>query len=133
MQELDILTQELYSCVCFKKGENPELEKFYTLFHSTGKLINNSGSEPKEFTVEQFIQEVKQKIADGKIEAFQEKEVANKTDVFSKVAQRFSTYEARIDENSSHPVIVGVNCIQFIQANGKWLITSMVWDDESGK
>ncbi|MFD2514139.1 hypothetical protein ACFSRY_09700 [Pontibacter locisalis] len=131
MQELDQLTQELYSCVCFKKGEKPDLKKLKTLFFSSGKLINNSGSEPKEFTSEQFAKEVREQIEKGEIEAFHEQEVSHKTEVFGKVAQRFSTYEARFDEAHPEPLVVGVNCIQFIQVDGKWLISSMAWDDET--
>ena len=131
MQELDQLTQELYSCVCFKKGEHPDLERLKTLFYKGGKLINNSGTEPKAYTAEQFCQEVMQQVKSKAIEAFQEKEVSHKTEVFGKVAHRFSTYEARFEEDSTDPFVVGVNCIQFIQVDGKWLISSMAWDDET--
>lgn len=131
MQELDQLTQELYSCVCFKNGEKPNLKKLETLFFGSGKLINNSGSEPKEYTVQQFSEDVMQQIAAGAFEAFHEKEVAHKTEVFGKVAHRFSTYEARFDQDSETPIAVGVNCIQFIKAGGKWLISAMAWDDET--
>ncbi|MBC5993940.1 hypothetical protein [Pontibacter cellulosilyticus] len=131
MQELDELTRQLYSCVCFNKGEKPELEKLKPLFFGSGRLINNSGTEPQEYTVAQFSENVMKKISENVIEAFQEKEVASKTEVFGKVAHRFSTYEARFDEASPAPFAVGVNCIQFIQVDGKWLITSMAWDDET--
>ncbi len=130
MQELDQLTQALYGCVCFRNSEKPNLEKLKTLFFNDGKLINNSASEPHEYTAEQFCQNVTQQIEAGSLSVFQEKEVAYKTEVFGKVAQRFSTYEARCDDTSPDPAAVGVNCIQFIQVNGKWLITSMAWDDE---
>lgn len=126
-----MLTAELYNSICFKTGEKPDLEKLKTLFYGNGKLVNNSGSKPQEYTVEQFCQEVMQQIEHKKLEAFHEKEVAHKTEVFSKVAQRFSTYEARFDADSASPFAVGVNCIQYIQVNGQWLITSMVWDDET--
>ncbi|MDX5422627.1 MAG: hypothetical protein LPK07_01545 [Hymenobacteraceae bacterium] len=131
MKELDQLTQELYSCVSFKKGENPDLEKLRTLFYGDGKLINNSKTQPEEFTVERFIQSVRQQIEEGNIEAFHEKEASGKTEVFGKVAHRFSTFEARFDWEAPAPFVVGVNCIQFIQLDGQWLITSMVWDDET--
>lgn len=70
-------------------------------------------------------------IEKGTLSTFREKEVADKTEVFGKVAQRFSTYEARFDETNPNAVAVGVTCIQFIQVNGKWFITSMAWDDET--
>ncbi|WP_439880668.1 hypothetical protein ACSX1A_16115 [Pontibacter sp. MBLB2868] len=131
MQELDQLTKDLYNSVCFKKGEKPDLKKLESLFFGAGKLINNSGNEPKEYTVQQFREDVMQQISEGAFEAFHEKEVASKTELFGKVAHRFSTYEARFDEADEAPIAVGVNCIQFIKAGDKWLISAMAWDDET--
>lgn len=131
MQDLDELTKELYASISFAKGEQPDLEKLKTFFYNGGKLINNSAAQPKEFTVAQFADMVQEQIDKGQLESFSEQEVSSKTEVFGKIAHRFSTYEARFDVSSVAPFAVGVNSIQFIKVDGDWLVTSMVWDDET--
>ncbi|ARS36910.1 hypothetical protein [Pontibacter actiniarum] len=131
MQDLDELTEALYACISFGKGGQPDLEKLKTFFYKGGRLINNVAAQPQEFTVDQFVDVVAEQVKNGKLEAFSEREVSSKTEVFGKVAHRFSTYEARFDPSSAAPFSVGVNSIQFIKVNGHWLISSMVWDDET--
>lgn len=131
MQNIDELTQALYKSISFKKGGRPDLQRLRTLFYKGGRLANCNGDLPQEFSVQQFIDVVEGQIETGNLAFFQEKEVAHKTELFGKIAHRFSTYEAYNDESDSEPVSTGINSIQFIQVEDRWYVYSMVWNDQA--
>lgn len=82
-------------------------------------------------TVDAFNQLVSEQLEKGAPREFYEGELWHRTDVFGKIAQRFSTYEAKFDWTASEPFSVGINSIQFIKVAGKWLVSSMVWNDQT--
>ena len=130
MQDLNELTQALYQSISFKKGGRPNLQRLAGLFYGGGSLVNNNEDQPQVFSVQQFIDAVEQQIAAGSLTAFQERELASRTEVFGQIAHRFSTYEAFLNEDASAPFTVGINSIQFIQVEGSWYVYSMVWNDQ---
>lgn len=131
IREIDRITRELYSTVSFDKGRQPDLEKLKRLFISEGKLINNNGDSPLIMTVPQFIEAVNQQLAGGALKSFYEGEIAGRTELFGKIAHRFSTYEAKFDLSAPEPFCIGINSIQFIKTNDTWRVTSMVWNDQT--
>ncbi|WP_162056054.1 hypothetical protein [Pontibacter pamirensis] len=131
MQDIDEITQALYQSVSFKKGTRPDLQRLKTLFYEGGKLANCNGNLPQEFSVQQFIDVVEGRMKTGNLVFFQEREVASRTEIFGKIAQRFSTYEAFLEEDGAEPAATGINSIQFIQVEGCWYVYSMVWNDQA--
>ncbi|MFD2999991.1 hypothetical protein ACFS7Z_06440 [Pontibacter toksunensis] len=130
MQELDELTQALYQSISFEKGEQPDLPGLGSLFYEGGRLINNNKDQPQEYTVQQFIQVVEEQIESGSLVAFREQEISSRTEVFGKIAHRFSTYEAYLNDLGAAPFSVGINSIQFMKVKDKWYVCSMVWNDQ---
>ena len=130
LQAIDKVTDKLYSCICFKEGTKPNLDKLKTLFIPDGKLINNNDKNPVIVSVDQFVKAVNQELSSGTLKSFYEAEISNRTEVFGKIAHRFSTYEAKFDLNASEPFCLGINSIQFIKINHSWLVSSMVWNDQ---
>lgn len=123
LAEIDETMKELYGVITIKKGEIPDWEKFRSLFFPGAQLISNSGEEPLAWSVEEFIAYYRERINDKTIEEFYEGEIAQKTEIFGKIAHRFSTYEAK-------PYKRGINSIQLLQTGNKWLVTSLIWNDE---
>lgn len=63
--------------------------------------------------------------------AFYEVEIARRIDEFGNMAHVWSAYEARTALGDSEPERRGVNSIQlFREADGRWWIMSMIWDNE---
>jgi hypothetical protein len=61
---------------------------------------------------------------------FYEVEVARHTDRFGNIAQAFSTYECRWEENG--PAFMrGVNSIQLLKKDGRWWVVCVFWDNET--
>lgn len=62
---------------------------------------------------------------------FYEVEIARRIDEFGNMAHVWSAYEARTALGDSEPERRGINSIQlFREADGRWWIMSMIWDNE---
>jgi hypothetical protein len=62
---------------------------------------------------------------------FYEIETARRIDVFGNMAHVWSNYEARTSLEDAAPERRGINSIQlFRDANQRWRIISMIWDNE---
>jgi hypothetical protein len=66
----------------------------------------------------------------GQLTEFFEAERTNVTEVFGKVAHRFSSYEKRGVTNGVAAEALGMVSTQFIMTPAGWRISAMVWDDE---
>jgi len=63
---------------------------------------------------------------------FYEVEIARRTERFGNIAQAFSTYECRWEENG--PAFMrGINSIQLLHKDGRWWLVNVFWDNESGE
>ena len=130
LKQIDLVTDALYSSICFEVGGKPELDKLRTLFITEGKLINNNES-PIILSVDQFIEVFNEQLSSGAVKSFYEAEISSRTELFGTIAHRFSTYEAKFDLNATEPFSIGINSIQFIKKLGIWLVSSMVWNDQT--
>lgn len=87
---IDELTSELYKAICFEVGGHPPVEILKELFIPTANMIRNDGDPPEIMTVDSFIKSYTERIADGTIKSFYEGELNNITEIFGKIAHRFS-------------------------------------------
>jgi hypothetical protein len=95
LADINETVKNLYRAISIKKGEMPDWEKFRSLFFPGAQLISNTGEKPLVWSVEEFIAYYRERIKDKTVEEFYEGEIAQKTEIFSKIAHRFSTYEAK--------------------------------------
>jgi hypothetical protein len=126
LMEIDELTELLYSCISFRQGERPDLERLKGLFIKVGILINNNDDDPLIFTIDKFVKAIDYQISAGSLKSFSEREVAGKTEVFGKVAHRFSTYEARFDPDDAEPLSLGINSIQLVKVENSWRVSFLI-------
>ena len=64
LKQIDLVTDALYSSICFEVGEKPELDRLRTLFITEGKLINNN-ENPIVMSVDQFIEVFNEQLSSG--------------------------------------------------------------------
>jgi len=131
VQSLDRTVKELYASISFENGRKPDLVKMKSLFIPDAKLVNNNGPRPVVLTVDQFRAVHLDRLLSGIIMSFEEKEVRHVTEIFGKIAHRFSTYETRFDLTDPRPFRVGINSIQFVKQGAHWLVASLVWNDQT--
>lgn len=135
-QETDLklindLTLELYNSICFEIGSVPPVENLKDILLPSAKMIRNSEESPDIMTVDDFIISYKERIADGTIKSFYEGELNNITEIFGKIAHRFSTYETKFDLTVDKPFAIGINSIQYVKIDNYWKISSIVWNNQS--
>lgn len=133
LEAIDRVIVDLYRSICFEKGETPPLELLRQVFMPGAKMINNDADDPAIRTPEDYIEGFMGFMEELQFESFHEIEIAHRTDLFGKIAQRFSTYETRLSLDDAEPLNTGINSIQLIKTNGEWRITCMVWNNQTPK
>ena len=131
LEKIKETVDRLYRSVCFRSGERPDTGALRDVFIAGGRLINCDEDPPVVMTVEEFIAEMESQLAGGTVGEFLEREISHRTEFFGRVAQRFSTYEARFDWKAKEPFAVGINSIQLIETRGSWKVASLVWNNQT--
>jgi|PlaIllAssembly_1097288.scaffolds.fasta_scaffold75486_2 hypothetical protein len=131
MKQIQDTVDRLYRGVCFRKGERPDTRALQDVFMTGAHLLDCDEEPFSVMTVEEFIAEMDRQIAGGAVREFHEKEIAHRTDLFGRLAQRFSTYEARFDWTAKEPFAVGINSIQLIETGGTWKVISLAWNNQT--
>lgn len=130
IQEIDHLTEKFYQSICFNSEHYPGFDRLQELFYGAGQLINHNFEKPLHFTVQSYIQALMHQIDEGNAIFYSQQEISDTTEVFGKIAQRISVYEYSYEAECVQPWKRGVNFVQYIFTEGRWLITSMIWSDE---
>lgn len=128
---INVTVDKLYKNISFEKGEKAKFIELKTVFIKDAKLINNNYEKPYIKSVDGFIKVFEEQINSGKLLEFQEMELFHKTEIFGKIAQRFSTYKTDYQTDKINNTSKGINSIQLIKVGEEWLITSIVWNDEN--
>ena len=133
LSEIHKVVNKLYANISFKKNTSPTLAKLKDIFYGKGMLLNNSTGQPKQYTLQEFTSIIEGQVNAGKVLAFEEKEVSSETELFGNIAHCFSTYETGYLLTGRDEFINkrGINSIQLIKVNGKWLILSIIWNEEN--
>jgi len=80
-----------------------------------------------DWTVDEFAKEAaKHYSQDG----FWEKEIARRTERYGNIAHIFSTYESRAGDPKSDPIARGINSVQVLCREGRWLIAGIIFHME---
>jgi hypothetical protein len=128
---INSVVNDLYQTLSFKKVETHRYDSLTRFFIPQGLLIPAVGAQPLFLTVDQFISGAKENFQKQQITVWEEYETCSRTEVFGKVAHRFSTYKIRLVANGKESLRNGINAFQLIKQHNVWLITSVAWDRES--
>jgi hypothetical protein len=127
---LQSLIGEFFAAVSFPQGGAPQYDRIRDVFIPEGLLIKNSGETPEISSLDAFIAPRQELVDTGRLTAFDEVEVAARTEAFGNVAHRLSTYEKRGVQDGVAFSAIGIITTQFIATPAGWRITAMAWDDE---
>ena len=119
----------LYKSMSFSEGIDPNWSNFHDCFTSSAQFINANLDAPMFLDVRTFAQVLEGQIREHSIPQLFTQEISHRTQVFGKIAQRFSIFTNKI-ELDGQPTTRGVNSIQLICAKGNWLIQSISWYNE---
>ena len=131
IQQIDHLTEHFYLYKGFDAEHFPNMDGLQEIFFGEGHLVDHSFAQTMEFTLSSFIQALMKQIDAGNAEFFVQQEIADRSQVFGTMAQRMSVYEYTNAKDAGKDWKKGMSLIQFVFKEGKWLISSVIWRDES--
>ena len=89
------------------------------------ELVLPDGSRQSgTWTVDDFCEAAAAEYAET---GFWEREVSARVECFENIAQVWTTYESRVETPDSDPVVRGINAVQLLRRDGRWSITSLVF------
>lgn len=127
---VDSIISDLYESISFAENENPDFEKFKTLFVDDARLISVKDTTSFTLTPAEYEQNMNQQRKSGNIIAFEEKELHRKTERYGKILHVFSTYQTHLETADGMDSARGINSIQLMKVNGDWKVTSLIWYEE---
>jgi hypothetical protein len=120
----------LYGSFTIKNGILPdfkEIRKFFTEDARMGAVRNGI---PKISSADDYLSSMEAELRKNKLQLLKEWEIKGKTEVFGHLAHRFSSYAVYVNSTDSIGER-GIISYQLIKVNGKWRVTSMLWDTEN--
>jgi len=125
---VDAAIANFYQILSFTSADQNKYNTLPQLFTAQGVLISAVADKPFFWTVQQYSQMAEDNFKKQKMEVWGEQETCSQTHIFGKIAQRFSTYKILYVADGKETTRAGINAIQLVKENGKWLITSVAWD-----
>jgi hypothetical protein len=128
-KDIDTCIARLYKILSYQNSKLDNVDGLPELFVPDGTLTAAFATKPMLWTASQFVSFIKNGAAQGATSRI-ETEVHEKTEVFGNIAHRFSTYSLKMKVGVKAEERRGINSIQLIKQNGRWLIHSLIWDRE---
>ena len=132
---IDAIIRALYESVSFSPGGQPDYDRLRSLFHPGARLIPVSGDKDASVAVldvETLIIKSREYVvlAGQERMGFVEKEITRRVDAFGRIVHVFSTYESHNGTADPGPVQRGINSIQLVKDDDRWLVLTILWDVE---
>ena len=128
--DVDAIVSDLYESISFNKDKDPDYEKFQSLFIDGGHLISVKDTTSFTLTPDDYEQSMTKQRESGNIIAFEEKELARKTEQYGNILHLFSTYQTHVETPDGTDSARGINSIQLMQKDGSWKVVSLIWYEE---
>lgn len=132
VSSIDAIVNAIYDTVSFRDGEEPNWNRFRSLFSSNAQLIRIAQDGVKIMNIENFVLSFTERIKSGEMRSFYEEEISRKTHSFGSIAQVFSSYKKRINTEEPESAVRGINSFQLYFDGQRWWISSLLWEDEWG-
>ena len=127
---IDGLMDGFFAAVSFSAGGTPAYDGLPALLLDAARLVAATADVPEVSTVDDFVASRRERVDSGALTEFSEAELSETTQIFGRVAQRFSAYEKRGVAHGSAFAGRGVISTQFVLTKEGWRISAMAWDDE---
>ena len=123
---IDEAIRGVYEVISGPPGQKRDFDRMRTLFApgATLKAIGPKGLHGG--SLEDYISR-NAKILEEK--GFTERELGRRTEVWGGLATAWSAYDGRTANGSFHER--GINSMQLVKVNGKWLVASILWQEET--
>jgi hypothetical protein len=123
---IDAAIRGVYEIISGPPGKKRDFDKMRSLFatNATMKAIGPKGL--RGGSVEDYISR-NQAILEK--EGFTERELGRRVELWGGLATAWSAYDGRTANGSFHER--GINSFQLVKIDGKWLVASILWQEET--
>ena len=122
---IDRVVRGVYEVISGPPGQKRDFDKMRAMFapNATMKAIGPKGV--RGGTVEDYIA---RNSAILEKEGFTERELGRRVEIWGNLATAWSSYDGRTANGSFHER--GINSFQLVKVDGKWLVASILWQEE---
>lgn len=123
---IDATIRGVYEVISGPPGQKRDFDKMRSLFApgATLKAIGPKGL--RGGSLEDYISRNKDVLEK---EGFNERELGRRVEVWGGLATAWSAYDGRTASGSFHER--GINSFQLVKVDGKWLVASILWQEET--
>jgi len=125
------LIERFYKTLSFTAVADNRYDTLVKFFIPEGYLISNAGTQTLVWKVQQYIEGVRQNFTSQELSVWDEVEVCATTEIFGKIAHRFSTFNVRVLSRGEESFRAGINSFQLVKQPDGWKITTVCWDRET--
>lgn len=118
-----------YNAISFEVGTTPNYEALKAIFAPDAMFYNFRGDTLEGYNIDEFLVGFKAGIEGGNMTGFNEIELGGETEYFGSIGHRISAYGSYIN-GADEMGEKGVNSFQLLKIDGKWLVSSIIWDVE---
>ena len=126
---IEAVVQSAYNGLSFDEGEKPNYNMMRSAFLDSAIFRSYRAGTADVFTIEQYMVNYRGAVEGGSFKSIREQEIWGQTQVFGKVAHRFSTYVLYVNDMNTI-VERGVNSMQLVKTDQGWKINSITYDTE---
>jgi hypothetical protein len=130
VSSIDALVDALYESITFPEGENPDLERFRSLFLPNAPFIRITPDGPNIMDLDSFVSSFRRRVETGALKSFYEAEISRKTQSYGGIAHVFSTYKKGVNTTDPRSWGRGINSIQLFHDGNRWWACGINWEDE---
>jgi len=123
---VDQALHDVYAVISGPPGQKRDFDKMRSLFAPNAQLRVIGPKGVRGGTLDDYIAK------SGPIlekEGFTEHELGRRVEVYGNLATAWSSYDGRTASGSFHER--GINSFQLVKVDGKWLVASILWQEES--
>jgi hypothetical protein len=131
VSSIDGLLDALYESITFLQGEEPNLERFKSLFFPNAPFIRITLDGPITMDVDSFVSSFNERVKSNTLASFYEAEISRKTHSYGAIAHVFSTYKKGMNTTDPSSMGRGINSIQLYHDGERWWACGITWEDES--
>lgn len=130
LNAINAAVTSVYTAISFDNEQKADIALLKEVFTEDAFLKSFRGGRLQRFEIADYIKSYSELLQSGSFKAIIEKERWGKTEYFGHIAHRISTYELYYNDTENRAEL-GVNSFQLVKINGKWRVSSVIFDVET--
>ena len=126
LKAIDQTIHAVYDVISGPPGQKRDFDRMRSLF-APGATLKAIG--PKGLRGGSLEDYISRNAAILEKEGFTERELGRRVEIWGGLATAWSSYDGRTASGSFHER--GINSIQLVKVDGKWLVASILWQEET--